>query len=153
MERKDATALRHPKGEGDGVSEGGTTGTETESPSTFEALVKAWEAASESDHRRLNDWLGRAKLAAAMSDELLADFHDHFIGQQILTASKSSTFAVQSTGRLHCMLRCAEQQDLSDEDRGKMIAAGRAMIRDAERRGIARSDILVAEGKPKTRKK
>jgi hypothetical protein len=50
------------------------------------------------------------------------------------------------------MLRCAEQKDLSDEDRGKMIAAGRAMIRDAERRGITRSDILVVEGKPQKRK-
>ena len=149
MERKDASALRRPKDERTGESEGGATGTEA----AFEALVKAWDAASDSVRLRHFDRLGRAKLIAAMSDELLADFHDHIIGQQIATASKSSKFAVNSTGRLHVMLRCAEQKELSDEDRGKMIAAGRAMIREAERRGIARSDILVAEGKPKTRKK
>jgi hypothetical protein len=150
MERKDATALRHPDGEDEGESGGGST--ETESPPPFEALVKAWEAASNSDHRALFDRLGRTKVVAAMSDELLTDFHDHIIGQKINTASKSSSFAVNSTGRLHVMLRCAEQKDLSDEDRGKMIAAGRAMIRDAERRGITRSDILVAEGKAQKRK-
>jgi len=152
MERKDAVALRHPDGDL-GECEVETTSTETESPSAFEVLVKAWEAASKSDHRALCDRLGRAGLVAAISDELLADIHDHIIGQKIATASKSSKFAVASTGRLHVMLRCAEQKDLSEEDRGKMIAAGRAMIREAERRGIARSDILVAEGKPKTRKK
>ena len=152
MERKDATALRHPKGEGNGQSEAETTGTETESLSTFEGLVKAWEAASNSDHRALFDRLGRAKLIAAMSPELLADIHDHIIGQKIATASKSSKFAVASTGRLHVMLRCAEQKEPSDEDTRNMIGAGRAMVRDAERRGIARSDILVAEGKPQKRK-
>jgi hypothetical protein len=115
--------------------------------------VKAWGAASSSDHRAHLDGLGRAKLVAAMSDKLLADFHNHIIGQQIATASKHSTFAMHSTDLLHTILRCVEEKELSDENRGKMIAAGRAMIRDAEYRGIARSNILVAEGKPKARKK
>jgi len=144
MERKDATALRHPDGQDEEESGGGST--ETELPPPFEVLVKAWGAASNSDHRAFFDRLGRAKVVAAMSDELLTDFHDHIIGQKINIASKSSSFAVNSTGRLHVMLRCAEQKDLSDEDRGKMIAAGRAMIRDAERRGIIRrAAVLTTE--------
>jgi hypothetical protein len=85
-----------------------------------------------------------------MSEPLLEIVSDgEALGRDRAAVSK---FAVASTGRLHVMLRCAEQKDLSEEDRGKMMAAGRAMIRDAEKRGIPRSNILVNEGEPRKRK-
>jgi hypothetical protein len=152
MKRKEAVALRHPEGEGNGQGAAEATSTKTESLSTFEVLVRAWEAASQSDHRALFDHLGRAKLVAAMSDGLKSDFHDHIVKQMIATASKSSDFAVQSTARLHCMLRCAEQKEPSAEDIKYMLGAGRAMLRDAEKRNIPRSNILITSGEPQKRK-
>src|SRR6516225_9475127 len=153
MERKDAAALRRPDGDlGGSEVEDDTSSTETESLSTFEVLVRAWEAASQSDRCALFDRLGRAKLVAAMSDELKSDFRDHIIKQMIATASKSSDFAVQSTARLHCMLRCAEQKEPSAEDIKYMLVAGRAMLRDAKKRDIPRSNILITEGEPQKRK-
>jgi len=152
MKRKDAIALRHPEIEGNGQAAAETASPETESISTLDALANAWEAASQSDRCTLFDRLGCAKLVAAMSDKLKSDFRDHIIKQMIATASKSSDFAVQSTARLHCMLRCAEQKEPSAEDIKYMTGAGRAMLCDAEKRGIPRSNILITEGEPQRRK-
>jgi len=152
MQRKDAIALRHPESEGNGQGAAETASPETKSISTLDALANAWEAASQSDRCALFDRLGRAKLVAAMSDELKSDFRDHIIKQMIATASKSSDFAVQSTARLHCMLRCAEQKEPSAEDIKYMLVAGRAMLRDAKKRDIPRSNILITEGEPQKRK-
>jgi hypothetical protein len=149
MQRKDATALR--RGDEDDT-EGETSDSQTEPSSTLKALRAAWKAASRADHCQLHDDLGRAGLIATISPELLADIRDHILGQLIATASKSSKFAVASTGRLHVILRCAEQPEPSDEDIRNMIGAGRAIVRDAEKRGIARSNVLVTEGRPIKRK-
>jgi hypothetical protein len=103
-------------------------------------------------HRHISR-LTHKQLCQAMSKEQKAEVRDCIIGQALTKASTHTEFAVHSSGRLHVMLSCAEKKNLSDENRGKMIAAGRAIIRDAERRGIARSDILITEGKAKRRGK
>jgi hypothetical protein len=93
--------------------------------------------------------VGREGLGRAMSDKLKADFRDHIIGLALTTASTRTGFAQASTGRLHVMLRCAEQSEPSAEDIRNMIAAGRAIVHVAEKRGIARSNVLMTEGEAK----
>ena len=93
--------------------------------------------------------LGREGLGRAMSDKLKANFRDHIIGLALTTASTRTGFAQASTGWLHVMLRCAEQLEPSEEDIRNMIAAGRAIVRVAEKRGIPRSNMLMTEGEVK----
>jgi hypothetical protein len=141
MERKDTLALK-PKT---------TTGATTTATATTNSpdLNGAWEAASDNQRRKFLDQLGRNRLCAALSDGLKADIRDHAIGVTIAGASKSSSWAINATNKLHSAMRIAEQQELDAESKGRSIGALRCIALTAERRGIARSDIVIAEGKPR----
>jgi hypothetical protein len=94
--------------------------------------------------------LGREGLCRVIPDKLKADLSDHVIGQALQTASLRSSFARDSTRRLHALLRCAEEP--TTENTGKMIGAAKAILRDAQKHDITRSNILIAEGGAKTKK-
>jgi hypothetical protein len=143
MERKHAIALK-PKT---------TTTPAATSTTNSPDLSAAWEAAIKDQRRRFLDKLGRDCLCAAMSDNLKADFRDHAIGVTIAGASKSSSWAINATNKLHSAMRIAEQPERDHESIGRLIGALRCIALTAERRGIARSDIVIAEGKPRKGKK
>ena len=82
-----------------------------------------------------------------MSPKLKTEFGDHVLGQTIRSASTTSSFAVKASDKLHTALRCAEQEKPSEQDIATMIATLRCIARDAERRGLSRSDVVIAEGK------
>jgi hypothetical protein len=144
MQRKDATALK-PKSN----SKSTTSSSEVPSPD----LSTAWGAASADQRRRFLDQLGRDELCAAMSSELQVHFRDGFIGITIAGASKTSTFAVYATNMLHSALRCAEQPDDDSEALQRMAATLTCIIRMADAKRITRSDIVIAEGRSKNRKR
>jgi hypothetical protein len=116
-------------------------------------LNTAWNAASINQRREFLDQLGRDRLCAAMSDDLRTDLQDHAIGITIAGASKSSSWAINATNKLHSAMRIAEQRELDDESQGRLVGALRCIALTAERRNIARSDIVIAEGKPRKGKK
>jgi hypothetical protein len=60
---------------------------------------------------------------------------------------------VKATDKLHTALRCAEQAEPSEQDIQTMVVTLRCIARDAERRGLSRSSIVIAEGGNKRRKK
>jgi hypothetical protein len=146
MERKHALALK-PK------SKRTPTDNTDSSSKTTSQLGTAWEAASKEQRREFLDKLDREGLCAAMSAELLANLRDHVIGITIAGASKSSSWAINATDKLHSAMRIAEQQERDDESIGRLIGALRCIALTAERRGITRSDIVIAEGKSRKRKK
>jgi hypothetical protein len=144
MERKDAIALRKPESK---------PPAKTPTDTSVSKLGTAWQAASKNQRRAFLDGLGRDGLCAAMSPELQADLRDHVVGITIAGASKSSIFAVYATDKLHCALRCAEQPEPDQETTKLMIAALGCIVKKASTKGIARSDIVIAQGKPTIRKK
>jgi hypothetical protein len=143
MQRKDATALK-PKS-----NNKSTSSSEVQSPD----LSTTWNAASADQRREFLDELGRDGLCSAMSSELQMLFRDGIIGITIAGASKSSSWPINATDKLHSAMRIAEQRERYDESIGRLIGALRCIALTAERRGIARSDIVIAEGRPKNRKK
>ena len=64
-------------------------------------------------------------------------------------ASKITPFARYATGKLHSVLACAEQPN--DENIKRMLAMLNCIIKNAEAKGLTRSDIVIAEGEPKGR--
>jgi hypothetical protein len=141
MERKDVKALKSPS-----VTR---SSAPTSKPSELSA---AWKTASVHQRRQFLDQLGREGLCAAMSDNLKADFQDHAVGLTINRASKASPWAVNATNKLHSAMRIAEQEERDHESLGRLIGALRCIALTAERRGITRSDIVIAQGKSKGRK-
>jgi hypothetical protein len=87
-----------------------------------------------------------------MSDRLLADLRDHIVGLTVAGASKSSSFAIYATNKLHVALRCAEQQEPDAETVRHMTAALGCIVKKAKAMNITRSDVVIAEGRPKNRK-
>jgi hypothetical protein len=144
MERKDAIALRKPESK---------PPAKTPADTSVSKLGTAWQAASKEQRRAFLDGLGRDGLCAVMSGELQADLRDHVIGVTIAGASKSAPFATYATDKLHAALRCAEQPEPDQENIRIMAAALGCIIKKASAKGITRSDIVIAEGKPKIRKK
>jgi hypothetical protein len=128
------------------------SGNKTASDTTAN-LAAAWKAAPSEVQRAHLDQLGYAALCAAISDTLKADLRDHILSQTVAIASKSTSFAVNSTGRLHVALRCAEQQEPSEEAMTTMSKALRCIVADAARRSIARGDIVIAVAKQEGGKK
>jgi hypothetical protein len=126
----------------------------TAEPAGAARLLEYWQIATADERRAVLRSEGVGGLVELLKgdQELLGDLHDRIVGQSIATASKKTSFARNSTTRLHCMLRCAEQREPSDEDIRNMIAAARAIVRDAEKREIARSNVVIAEGEAKKRK-
>jgi hypothetical protein len=154
MKRKDATALRKPTEEEEAEEEETTpTGNTDSSSETSSQLSTAWKSASVDQRRVFLDKVSRDGLCAAMSAELLAILQDYVIGVTIAGASKSSSWAINATDKLHSAIRIAEQQERDDESSGRLIGALRCIALTAERRGIARSDIVIAEGKSGKRRK
>jgi hypothetical protein len=140
MLRKDALALRKP-----------AAGDHSPSPRSKSTFAAVWDAASVDEIRAKLDKVGRAGLCRVLSESLKADLRDHDFGATISAASKSTAFATQATDKLHTALRCAEQREPSDEDVRKMAAALGCILRAAEKKGVARSDIVIAQGKPKNK--
>jgi hypothetical protein len=94
--------------------------------------------------------LGREGLCRVIPGKLKADLSDHVIEQGLQTASLRSSFARDSTRRLHALLRCAEEP--TTDNTGKMIGAAKAILRDAQKHDITRSNILIAEGGARMKK-
>jgi hypothetical protein len=84
-----------------------------------------------------------------MSEQLQAEFRDHVLNAN--KNSKLSALPASMTDKLHTAFRCAEQKEPSKEDIKTMAAALGCILRDTERRGTTRSDIVVAQEKPKKR--
>ena len=84
-----------------------------------------------------------------MSNALMADLRDHVVNLNIAGASKASVFATYATNKLHVAMRCAEQPKPDEESLRRMAAALNCIGKRAAAKGIARSDIVIAEGKPK----
>jgi hypothetical protein len=143
MTRKDAIALHRPL-KPDGDKKGAAP-----KKSKVEIARAALSALSKDERTELVRGEPVELFLAGMSNDQRDTLAERLIGQQISTASKSSKFAINSTCRLHVMLRCAEQKEPSAEDIRNMIGAGRAMVRDAEHHGISRSSIIIAVGAPK----
>jgi hypothetical protein len=150
MMRKDAVALRKPPPPDDPEMSRESTSTAANSTPDFAA---AWDAASEDEIRAKLDAVGRDGLCKVMSETLKADLRDRLINLNLAGASQSSAFAVKATNYLHTILRCADQKDPSGEDIKIMLGAACCINRNAERRQIPRSDVVIAEGVPKKRKR
>jgi hypothetical protein len=141
MQRKEAVALRRSEQQSQ---------TRTTANNNKSEIAAAWKTASGDQRRGFLDQLGRDGLCAAMSAELQADLRDHVIGVTIAGASKSAPFAVYATNMLHSAMRCAEQP--GDPEGLKHMAAALACIaKKAKAKGITRSDIVIAEGKVKSK--
>ena len=146
MQRKDAIALK-PKKEIDNGEDRDNEDNASPSTNDLADLSAAWESALKDQRRAFLDKLGRDGLCEAMSNELKTEIRDHAIGIVIAGASKSSSWAINATDKLHSAMRIAEQQERDDESVGRMIGALCCIAGTAERRGIARSDIVIAQGK------
>ena len=112
-------------------------------------LIPGWQAASQEQQRAFFDWLGREGLCAAASPAFLADLRDHVIGLNMAGASKTTDFARYCTDKLHAALYCAAQME---PDMQRIATLLGCIIKNAGAKGIARSDVVIAEGKPKGRK-
>lgn len=140
MQRKHAMALNPKK-------------ATAKSTRTKYELAATWRNAPRDQRQRFLDQLGRAELCAAMTTALKADLRDHLVALAVAGASKSSSFAIYSTDKLHVALRCAEQPEPDEESIRHMIAALGCIAKKAQARGITRSDVVIAEGKPRARRK
>jgi hypothetical protein len=152
MLRKDAVALRKPSNESEEII---SSPPPAEPPPAGPApsFAAAWEGAPEAAIRAQLDAIGFARLCEIMSEKLKMEFGDHVLGQTIRSASTTSSFTIRASDQLHTALRCAEQKEPSEEDIKHMVAALKCIAREAERRGLSRSEIVIAEGKTKRRKK
>jgi len=149
MQRKDAVALRKPPQ------------TEQRSENPFQSRSKssfaaAWDAALATERGREEitaklDQVGRDGLCQVLSEALKSELRDAILAQTIQTGSTSS-FAVKATNHLHCAMRCAEQPDPGEQDVKTMMGALHCIGRDADRKGLARSKIVIVEAGPKRRK-
>lgn len=152
MQRKDATALKPKKTPADNNTD--SSSSETETASHLSQLNTAWKFATNRQRAEFLDQLDlEGGLLSAMSGGLLANFRDRVIGVSIAGASKSTKWAVDATDKLHSALRIAEQQERDGESVDLLIGALRCIALTAERRGIARSDIVLAQGKSREGKK
>jgi hypothetical protein len=153
MLRKDAVALRKPKDESSAESEDSDKGGPP--PNRTFSFAAAWDAASDEEIRAKLDAVGRDGICRVMSDGLKAEIRDHILGLTIDAASRTSSFAVQATNKLHTAMRSAEQPESDHEAVGHMRGALLWIARGSERRDITRSEIVVAiaDRNPKHRKK
>ena len=122
-------------------------------PAAISKLSASWKDCSVEQRRDFLDRLGRNGLCGAMSENLKAEFQDAMNGATIAGASESGPFAIYATDKLHCALRCAEQQHPDQEGLNQMAAALGCIAKKANAKGITRSRIVVAEGKPRQRQR
>jgi hypothetical protein len=139
MQRKEAIALKPKKAASPKAS------STDNSPSE---LGTAWTAASEEQRSEFLDKLGHGGLCAAMSIDLRCELRDHVISLTFAGSSQSSSFAVYATDKLHTALRCAEQPN--QENTRLMIAALGCIIKKADTKRVAHSNIVIAESKSKS---
>src|SRR4029077_17423379 len=118
MMRKDAIALKPAKKTTAKSAAAGKTSAST-NPTE---LSTVWKTASADQRQRFLDQVGRAELCAAMTTALKADLRDHLVALAVAGATKSSSFAIYSTDKLHVALRCAEQPEPDEESIRHMIA-------------------------------
>jgi hypothetical protein len=148
MSRKDAIALRAPKK----TTTKATTAKPSPSTASAELNIAWWNSIPAEQRQAFLDQLGREGLCAVMSGSLLADLRDHVIGLAVAGASRSTSFATYATDKLHVALRCAEQPEPNDESVKTMAAALGCIAKKAAAKSIARSDVVIAEGRPKGRR-
>ena len=150
MQRRAAIALRKPEGTQQNAEDRGAEAEPaTNNSSAISKLDASWKACSIEQRRDFLDQLGRDGLCGAMSERLKAEFQDAMNGATIAGASESAPFAIYATDKLHCALRCAEQQHPDQEGLNQIAAALGCIAKKASAKGITRSRIVVAEGKPR----
>jgi hypothetical protein len=158
MQRKDAVALRKPPRDESpgGPEESGENDSPLSPPPPDPKLpfAAAWDAASSEEIRAKLDAVGRDGLCKVLSETLKAELRDFILGQNIASAPQRSSFAINATDKLQVALRCAELKNPDSEAVGHMTGALRCIALTAERRKVARSDIVVAiaSRKPKHRR-
>lgn len=145
MSRRDATALKPVKKT---ATKPATAEPSMSTPADL--TIDVWESFPKDQRRALFDQLGREGLCADMSPTLLADLRDHVVGLAVAGASKSSVFARYCTDKLQSALYCAGRPE---PDLKRVMALLNCIIKNAADKGIAGSDIVIAEGKPKGRRK
>ena len=148
MSRKDAIALKPTTTKTAPASAAAGTSAPTNPAPELSAV---WQTTSREQRRVFLDRLGREGLCAVMSPALLADLRDHVLNLNMAGASKSSAFPVYATDKFHSALACAEQP--TPENLARMAAALVLIAKKAAAKGVTRSDIVIAEGKPKGRRK
>ena len=145
MSRKDAIALKPAKK----TTATKSTAAKPSAAAPAELNLDWWNDLPLVQRRAFLDLLGREGLCTAMSPTLLADLRDHVVGLAVAGASNSTNFARYGTDKLHAALYCAKQPE---PDMKRMAALLNCITKIAGDKGIARSDIVIAEGKPKSRK-
>lgn len=100
----------------------------------------AWTESTMEERRHFLEAIGLTSLLEAMP----ASWRSQFAKR-----ARSTPFAMNATDKLHTALRCAEQQKPDEEGFRHMAAALGCIVKSAERNGITRSDIIIAEGKAK----
>ena len=144
ISRKDALALKPSKKP---TPESTAGAAKTSSSPNPPELSTIWEKTPADQRQVFLDRIGCENLCAAMSNTLRADFHDRAVS--LAGASASSDFAIYSTDKLHAAFHAAEQ---SEPDMERMVALLNCIIKRANTKGIARSDLVIAQGKLKGRK-
>jgi hypothetical protein len=145
MSRKDALALKPPKKPAPESTAAAAKTSLSAAPAELSAI---WGKTPADQRQVFLDRIGCENLCAAMSNTLRADFHDRAVS--LAGASPSSDFAIYSTDKLHAALHAAEQ---SEPDMERMAALLNCIIKRANTKGIARSDLVIATGKPKGRRR
>jgi hypothetical protein len=150
MSRAEAAALNPKK---TAAKSAAAAAVNTAVPTNSTDLNAAWTAASPGQRQALLDQLGREGLCAAMSSALMVDFRDHLIdliGSQTAGAAKYSHFAIFATKKLTSAFCCAEQPE---PDTTRIVALLNCILKNAKAKGIALSDVVIAEGRAKGREK
>jgi hypothetical protein len=144
MTRKEAIALREPPKDPEN-EDGGEHEAPTSPAPKFTTFADAWDAASRDEIRAKLDQVGRAGLCSVLSPELLDDLREHILNANKLSAPKLSVLPVGVTDKLHVALRSAELPNPDSEAVGHMVGALKSIAQTAERRKIARSDLVIAK--------
>jgi hypothetical protein len=147
MMRKDAIALKPSKPTKTPAKSAAKPATDSTE------LSAAWQTASPEQRQAFLDALGRDGLCTVMSSTLRADLRDHVINLSLAGASNSTEFAAYASDKLHTALYCATREKPDEESLKKMVAVLGLIAKRATAKGIAHSNIVISEGKPRKGRK
>jgi hypothetical protein len=120
---------------------------------TLSDLSLVWKVATPEQRRTFFDLIGRDGICLHLSPALMAELRARIRAAAPTAAFPDAPeFDRSATDMLHTAMRCAEQKDPNDEDYRKMAAALKKIDTKAAAKGLSRSDIIIARGKPKSRR-